>query len=245
MSPSLKRFKKNKIKPHLSRYWAIPPDHSSRFVAKMEDVLEVYSRPYDQSRPVICMDEKPLQLLGESRPRFRCTDASMVVDCEYVRNGTCSIFMFVEPLTGWMRPEVLEHRTKVDWAHQMKKLIDEDYPDAERIILVMDNLNTHNIASFYDAFPPAEARRLASKLEIHYTPEHGSWLDIAEVALSVLSHECLGNRRFETIDILDRELEAWKIRHNANRKKVDWQFTTAKARTKLKHLYPDLNSVLE
>ena len=211
----------------------------------MEDVLEVYSRPYDQSRPVVCMDEKPLQLLGESRPRFRCTDASMVVDCEYVRNGTCSIFMFVEPLTGWMRPEVLEHRTKVDWANQMKKLIDEDYPDAERIVLVMDNLNTHNIASFYDAFPPAEARRLASKLEIHYTPEHGSWLDIAEVALSVLSHECLGNRRFETIEILDRELEAWKAKHNANKKKVDWQFTTAKARTKLKHLYPDLNSVLE
>ncbi len=121
----------------MSRYWAIPPEHSARFVAKMEDVLEVYARPYDPKRPVICMDEKPMQFLGESRPKFRCSDASMVVDCEYVRNGTCSVFMFVEPLTGWMRPETLRRRTMIDWAHQMKKLIDEDYPDADKIVLVM------------------------------------------------------------------------------------------------------------
>lgn len=211
----------------------------------MEDVLEVYARPYDPKRPVICMDEKPLQFLGDSRKKFRCSDASMVVDCEYVRNGTCSIFMFVEPLTGRMRTEALDHRTMVDWAIQMKKLIDEDYPDVEKIVLVMDNLNTHTIASFYEAFEPAEARRLISKLEIHYTPEHGSWLDIAEIALSVLSHECLGKRRFENMGFLQSELEAWMVYHNSHLRKINWQFRDSDARTKLKHLYPVLNSVLE
>lgn len=211
----------------------------------MEDVLEVYARPYDPKRPVVCMDEKPMQFLGESRPRFRCSDASIVVDCEYVRNGTCSIFMFVEPLTGRMRAEALERRTKVDWARQMKKLIDADYPDAEKIVLVMDNLNTHSTASFYEAFGPEEARRLASKLEIHYTPEHGSWLDIAEVALSVLSHECLGKRRFENMEVLKSELDAWMSGRNSNPRKISWQFRSSDARIKLKHLYPNLNSVLE
>lgn len=211
----------------------------------MEDVLDVYSRPYDPKRPLICMDEKPMQFLGETRQRFRCSDASMVVDCEYVRNGTCSIFMFVEPLTGRMRAEAVEHRTKVDWAHQMRKLIEEGYADAEKIVLVMDNLNTHSIASFYEAFEPEVAHRLASKLEIHYTPEHGSWLDIAEVALSILSHECLGNRRFENMEALKKELDAWTASRNSSSSKVNWQFRTSDARIKLRRLYPDLNSVLE
>jgi len=233
------------MKPHLSRYWAIPKDHSARFVSKMEDVLEVYSREYDRKRPLICMDEKPLRLLGEVRKRILCDDGSIRIDCEYVRNGTSAIFMFVEPLTGFMRVRTLKQRTKIDWANQMKTLIDECYPDAEKIVLVMDNLNTHNISSFYEAFEPEESFRLASKLEIHYTPEHGSWLDIAEIALSVLSHECLGNRRFETIEILEDELEAWENEHNENRRKINWQFKTSDARIKLRHLYPELNSFLD
>lgn len=211
----------------------------------MEDLLKVYARPYDPKRPVICMDEKPLQFLGDLRKKFRCSDASMVVDCEYVRNGTCSIFMFVEPLTGRMRTEALDHRTVVDWAIQMKKLIDEDHSDVEKIVLGMDNLNTHAIASFYEAFEPAEARRLISKLEIHYTLEYGSWLDIAEIALSVLSHECLGKRRFENMGFLQSELEAWRVYRNSHLRKINWQFRDSDARTKLKHLYPVLNSVLE
>lgn len=207
----------------------------------MEDVLEVYSRPYDEKRPQICMDEKPFQLLKESREMIiRDSDGMRLQDGEYVRCGTCSIFMFTEPLTGWRRAEALPRRTRSDWAVQIKKLVDEDYLDAEKIVLVMDNLNTHVISSLYEAFPPEEAFRIAQKLEIHYTPKHGSWLDMAEVELSALANECLGYRRIGTIDELNEEMRVWSTERNMRQKGVDWRFTTSDARIKLKHLYPEI-----
>lgn len=207
----------------------------------MEDVLEVYSRPYDEKRPQICMDEKPFQLLKESREMIiRDSDGMRLQDGEYVRCGTCSIFVFTEPLTGWRRAEALPRRTRSDWAVQIKKLVDEDYLDAEKIVLVMDNLNTHVISSLYEAFPPEEAFRIAQKLEIHYTPKHGSWLDMAEVELSALANECLGYRRIGTIDELNEEMRVWSTERNMRQKGVDWRFTTSDARIKLKHLYPEI-----
>jgi hypothetical protein len=205
----------------------------------MEDVLEVYARPYDPSRPVVCMDEKPYQLLDEVREPIPMKSGSIKkVDSEYVRNGTCSIFIFTEPLAGWRYADALPHRTKLDWAGKIKWLLDVEYPDAEKVILVMDNLNTHTISSLYEAFPPEEALRLAKRLEIHFTPKHGSWLDIAEIELAALSAQCLGSRRIPDIDTLNKELAAWRIRRNEVQKGVNWQFTTADARIKLKRLYP-------
>ena len=207
----------------------------------MEDVLEVYSRPYDPKRPMICMDEKPYQLLGEVREPLPPQPGKVrKFDNEYERNGTCSIFMFTEPLAGWRYTEAFEHRAKKDWAHRVKWVLDNQYPDAEKIVLVMDNLNTHVISSFYETFLPEEAFRLAQRLEIHYTPKHGSWLDIAEIELSALSVQCLGDRRIPSISVLNKELSAWETRRNVNQKGVDWQFTTADARTKLKSLYPTI-----
>ena len=160
------------------------------------------------------------------------------VDSEYKREGTCSIFIFTEPLAGWRYVEALERRTKIDWAGRVKWVLDKQYPDAEKVVLVMDNLNTHDISSLYEAFPPEEAFRLAQRLEIHYTPNHGSWLDIAEIELSALAAQCLGTRRIPTIDALNRELSVWETRRNASQKGVDWHFTAADARSKLKRLYP-------
>lgn len=205
----------------------------------MEDVLEVYSRPYNPARPVICMDEKPYQLLGEVRNPIPAEPGAVEkVDSEYKREGTCSIFIFTEPLAGWRYTEALERRTKIDWAHRVKWVLDRQYPDAEKVVLVMDNLNTHVISSFYEAFPPEEAFRLAQRLEIHYTPKHGSWLDIAEIELSALAAQCLGTRRIPSIELLNKELSAWETQRNADQKGVDWHFTTDDARTKLKRLYP-------
>ena len=199
----------------------------------------MYSRPYNPARPVICMDEKPYQLLGEVREPIPAKPGSVKkVDNEYKREGTCSIFIFTEPLAGWRYVKALERRTKVDWAHQVKWVLDNQYPHAEIVVLVMDNLNTHVISSFYEAFPPEEAFRLAQRLEIHYTPKHGSWLDIAEVELSALAAQCLGDRRIPSIDALNKELAAWESKRNSDQKGVDWHFTTADARTKLKRLYP-------
>jgi len=207
----------------------------------MEDVLEVYSRPYNPKRPMICMDEKPYQLLGEVRGPLPPKPGKVKkFDNEYERKGTCSVFMFTEPLAGWRYAEAFEHRTKRDWAHRVKYVLDNQYQDAEKIVLVMDNLNTHVISSFYETFPPEEAFRLAQRLEIHYTPKHGSWLDIAEIELSALSVQCLGDRRIPSISALNTELSAWKTKRNANQKGVDWHFTTADARTKLKRLYPTI-----
>ncbi len=204
----------------------------------MEDVLAVYARPYDASRPVVCMDEKPYQLLGHLRDplpavpgRGRCEDS------QYVRHGSCSIFVWVEPLRGWRHVDAQPRRTKIDWAHQVERLLTHDYPDAETVVLVMDNLNTHTLGALYEAFEPAQAYALAQRLEIHPTPKHGSWLNIAEIELSVLTRQCL-DRRIDSLDTLNAELAAWQRHTNTSQRQVDWHFTTADARTKLRHLYP-------
>jgi len=208
----------------------------------MEDVLEVYSRPYDEKHPVVCMDEKPVQLLAEARDSITSKSTGIrYQDNEYIRNGTCSIFLFTEPLAGWRFAEAKEQRTRIDWAERIKWLIDEQYPDADKIILVCDNLNTHNIASLYEAFAPDEALRIAKRLEIHHTPKHGSWLDIAEIELSALGNQCLSKRRISNVKELNEELLAWNTERNAAQKGVNWQFTTADTRIKLEHLYPVLN----
>ena len=205
----------------------------------MEDVLDVYARPYNPEKPVVCMDEKPYQLLGHVRQPLPSRPGSTEkVDNEYERNGTCSIFIFTEPLGGWREAEALPRRAKIDWAHKVKWLLDDQYPDAEKVVLVMDNLNTHSISSLYEAFPPQEAFRLAQRLEIHFTPKHGSWLNIAECELSSLTAQCLGNRRIADIELLNKELASWHTRRNGTQKGVEWHFTTADARTKLKRLYP-------
>ena len=205
----------------------------------MEDILSVYARVYDPARPVVCMDEKPYQLLDHARdpiPAAPGRDARE--DSEYVRHGTCSIFVWVEPLAGWRRVEALQRRTRLDWAGQVKEMLTVDYPDAEAVVLVMDNLNTHNIASLYEAYEPAEAFALAQRLDIHHTPKHGSWLNIAEIELSALTSQCL-DRRISDLDVLNTELAAWQRATNADQRQVDWQFTTEDARIKLRHLYPE------
>lgn len=207
----------------------------------MEDVLDVYEMPYDPSRPVVCMDEKPYQLLGEARDSWAMRPGdNKKVDSEYVRKGTCSIFAFIEPLGGKHHVSVREHRTAVDWAEEIQYLVDDMYPDAEKIVLVMDNLNTHKPASLYKKFKPEEARRIIKKLEIHYTPKHGSWLDIAEIELNVLTRQCL-SRRIDSVEKLTSELTAWEKERNDASAKVNWQFRTKDARIKLISLYPVLD----
>jgi hypothetical protein len=207
----------------------------------MEEVLEVYARPYNEMRPVVCMDEKPYQLLEDVREPLPLKPGHPEkVDSEYQRNGTCSIFVFTEPLGGWRHVEALPQRTKKDWARKIQWLLDTEYPAAEKVVLVMDNLNTHALSSLYETFPPEEAFRLARKLEIHFTPKHGSWLDIAELELSALAAQCLGTRRISDIETLNAELSAWHTCRNQKQMGVDWQFTAADARTKLKRLYPEI-----
>lgn len=206
----------------------------------MEDVLDVYARPYDKRFPVVCMDESSVQLIGEvSTPIPAAPGHPKLVDDEYVRNGVASIFMEVEPLGGKRHVEIIERRTRVDWAHFIKGMLDERYCDAEKVVLVMDNLNTHSTTSLYEAFPPDEARRLAQRLEIHYTPKHGSWLNIAEIELSVLKRQCL-TRRIPCMEQMRSEVRVWNSDRNNRQTKVDWQFTTGDARIKLKRLYPKL-----
>ena len=222
--------------------WCIPPKQNADFVAHMEDVLEVYSRPFNEKIPVVCMDEKPYQLLDELFKPIPMSETNHTekYDCEYVRKGSCSIFMFTEPLGQWRECHALPRRTCEDWAKQVKWLVDEVYPDAEKIVLVMDNLNTHTKASLYKTFSPAEAFRLAQKLEIHYTPKHGSWLDIAEIELSALSVQALLGKRIPSIDKLNETLSSWSKKRNNSQKGISWQFTTDDARIKLKHLYPEI-----
>lgn len=205
----------------------------------MEDVLDIYELPYNPDLPVVCMDEKPYQLLGEARESWAMRPGNnKKIDFEYTRNGTCSIFTFVEALAGRHHVRVREHRTAIDWAEEIKYLVDERYPDAQKIILVMDNLNTHKPASLYKVFPPEEARRIIKKLEIHYTPKHGSWLNIAEIELNVMTRQCL-SQRIASIDVLRSELSAWTNERNNGKSKVNWQFTTKDARIKLVSLYPE------
>lgn len=218
----------------------IPPKANAEFVCAMEDVLEVYKRPHDPQRPVVCLDEVSKQLVGETRtPIPPGVGRPRRVDYEYERKGTANLFMVFEPLAGKRWVKVTERRTAKDFAEVIRELVDERYPQAKKIVLVMDNLNTHKLASLYEAFEPTEARRLLERLELHHTPKHGSWLNMAETELSVLSRQCL-RRRIADIKTLTREVRAWEKQRNKAKCRVDWQFTTRKARIKLKRLYPSL-----
>lgn len=224
----------------MSKYWKIPPEANAAFVASMEEVLAVYQRPYTASCPVVCMDESSKQLIGEVHPPIPLAPGhGQILDHEYVRNGVAEIFVEVEPLTGRRHVEVTEHRTRKDWAHFIKGMLEERYPTAPKVCLVMDNLNTHGLASLYETFPPDEARRLAERLEIHYTPKHGSWLNIAEIELSALSSQCL-NRRIPSLTFMRAEVAAWQAHRNTRGAPIHWQFTTDDARIKLARLYPKL-----
>ena len=203
----------------------------------MEDVLDVYKRPYDPKRPNVCLDETSKQLIGETRTPVPAGPGQPArYDYEYKRNGVANLFMMFEPLAGKRHVKVTERRTKVDWAYCVREMVDQIYPDAEQIVLVMDNLNTHNKSSLYEAFEPAEAKRIADKLEIHYTPKHGSWLDMAEIELGVLARQCL-SRRIDNSEQLKDEVAAWQLTRNTAEAKVNWRFTTEDARIKLKRLY--------
>lgn len=220
--------------------WCIPPEQNAEFVCAMENVLEVYHRPFDANRPVVCMDETSKQLVKETRamqPAARGRAAR--IDYEYERNGTANVFMFVEPLAGWRKVSVTERRTRSDWAEQVRELVDVCYPSAERITLVMDNLNTHHVSSLYEAFPPVEARRVMERLEIVYTPKHGSWLNIAEIELGVLNRQCMGERIGERAELIEKT-GVWEVERNRATARIDWQFTTADARIRLRRLYPKL-----
>ena len=231
---------KNDLKPWLQKQWVIPPQANAEFVCAMEDVLEVYKRPHNPERPVVCLDETSKQLIGETRtPIPAAPGRPERIDYEYERHGTANLFMLFEPLAGWRHVEVTDRRTAVDFATVLRDLSDRYYPQAQKIVLVMDNLNTHKLASLYEAFAPEEARRLAERFEIHYTPKHGSWLDMAETELSVLARQCL-KRRIDNRDDLKREVAAWEKRRNEAESVVDWRFTTANARIKLKRLYPSI-----
>jgi len=204
----------------------------------MEDVLDVYCRPYDPHRPVVCLDESPKELRAHVRPPLPVEPGKpQRIDDHYERHGTRNLFIACEPLRGWREIKVTERRTKQDFAHFVLELVDVHYPNAERIVLVMDNLNTHRPASLYEAFEPAEAKRIWDRLEIHYTPKHGSWLNIAECELSVLSRQCTGGRIPDEQTLID-EVTAWRDERNADTARIEWRFTTADARIKLKHLYP-------
>jgi len=206
----------------------------------MEDILGVYHMPYDSCYPVVCMDESCKQLVGEVRDPIPCKPGQPKrMDDEYVRKGVVEVFMAVEPLAGKRHVAATERRTRKDWAQQIKEMLDNRYPDAIKVRLVMDNLNTHNIASLYETFEPQEARRLAERLDIHYTPKHGSWLNMAEIELSALKGQCL-NRRIPDMATMQAEVAAWETNRNNRIRKIDWQFTTADARVKLKRLYQKL-----
>ena len=233
-------LKKNQLKPWLKECWCIPPKGSADFVCAMEDVLEVYHRQFQEHEVLVCLDETSKQLVQETRqPRLPRPRAAMAYDHEYRRNGVSNLFMLFAPLEGWRRVEVTDRRTRTDWAKVVRKLVDEDYADKDRIVLVMDNLNTHHPASLYQAFEPAEARRIAERLEIHYTPKHGSWLNMAEIELGVLSRQCL-DRRIPSQEVLAQETGAWQEQRNREAVRVDWRFTTQDARIKLKSLYPSI-----
>ena len=233
-------LQRHSLRPHLSEYWCIPPHEDAEFVAAMEDVLDVYHQPFNPKAPLWCMDEKPYQLLGESREPLPMRPGDVTkVDDEYKRNGTVSVFCFIQPHSGKILHSVEPTRTAVDWAEKIKYLIDDINPDADKIILVCDNLNTHSLASLYKAYPPEEARRLARKLEVHYTPKHGSWLDIAEIGINIMTRECL-NRRIGGMEELRKELKAWNEAYDKDPTEINWQFSNEISRVKLKSLYPDI-----
>jgi transposase len=220
--------------------WCIPPKYDAEFVCAMENVLAVYKRPYDPDHPVVCLDENSKQLVGEIAPPIPAAPGRVECrDYEYVRNGTANLFMLVEPLRGWRNVNVTSRRTKLDFAGQMKELVDVHYPQAKKITLVMDNLNTHRMSCLYEAFAPEEARRIIEKIEVVHTPKHGSWLNMAECELSVLEKQCLGERLGDETT-LRQHVTIWNTDRNNRSKKIDWQFGTANARIKLRRLYPQI-----
>jgi len=222
----------------LKEEWCIPPKEDAAFVCNMEDVLEVYTQPYDPQHPLICMDEMPKQLLMDTQETLPMQPGQPErVDYSYKRGGVADLFMLFEPLAGKRHIEIADQRRRMEWAEVMRILSDELYPEAEKIVVVLDNLNTHVLSAFYLAFEPQEARRLVERFELHYTPKHGSWLNMAEIELSVLSRQCL-DRRIPDKERLTQEVKAWEIQRNSEIVKVHWQFTTADARIKLKSLYP-------
>ena len=222
----------------MKEQWCLPPEQDAEFVCAMEDVLEVYHRPFDEKRPVITLDESSKQLIGETVQPWPAEPGQPErFDYEYVRNGTANLFMISEPLLGWRAVQVTERRTAKDFAEVVRWLAEDVHPEAEKLVLVMDNLNTHKPASLYEAFPAEQARRIVERLEIHYTPKHGSWLNVAEIELSVLTRQCL-NRRIASMDELRKEVAAWEEDRNEKQVEVRWRFTTADARVKLHRLYP-------
>ncbi len=222
--------------------WVIPPEENGEFVARMEDILDLYQRPYNPKMPVVCLDEKPVQLVQDTRQPLRIQPGRpQKVDYEYKREGVANIFLHAEPLAGWRKVNVRKQRTGQDWAQEIKDLLDIDYPQADKVCLVCDNLNTHKLGSLYKTFAPEEARRLARRLEIHYTPRHGSWLNMAEIELSALSQQGL-SERIPGMVTLSQVTTVWVMQRNERQKGVDWQFKTADARIKLKRLYPQIQS---
>ncbi len=224
------------------QYWVIPPKSDSEFTASMEDILDTYAMPYNESIPVVCMDEQSIQLLNETRPSINGTkEHPQRVDYEYERAGTACIFMFVEPLAGWRKVSVRKQRTKIDWAFEIAELLQTTrYIKAEKVILVCDNLNTHTRGAFYEAFPAEKAREIIKRIEFRYTPKHGSWLNISENELSSMTRQCLKNRHFGNIDILRKQTETWANKINEKQRGVEWQFTIQDARCKLKSIYPKI-----
>lgn len=223
------------------QYWVISPNADAEFVAHMEEVLETYEKAYDPAHPVLCMDEQPVQLLKETRRPIKATQThGKRVDYEYERNGTASIFMFVEPLAGYRQATARAHRTKVEWALEVAHLLDTRYVNGEIVTLVMDNLNTHTKGAFYEAFEPDKAKAYLQRLSFCYTPKHGSWLNVAECELSCLTRQCLRDRRVGELDVLQSEIAIWSQKTNAKQRGVDWQFKIGDARRKLKRLYPKI-----
>jgi hypothetical protein len=224
-------------------YWVIPPEQDAEFVACMEDVLATYEKAYDPKHPVLCMDEQPVQLLKETRKPIAATaEHGRRVDYEYERNGTASIFMFAEPLSGFRRATARSHRTKADWAIEVAGLLDTRYADCAGVTLVCDNLNTHSKGAFYEAFQPEKARGYVERITFCYTPKHGSWLNVGECELSCLTSQCLKDRRISDLAELQREIAAWSDKTNAKQRGVDWQFRIGNARVKLKRLYPKIKT---
>ncbi len=233
-------LKKNDLKPWQSKAWCVGPGGDGNYVYRMEDVLDVYMQPYDPNRPQVCLDEGSVQFLSEKREALPMEPGKVrKIDYEYEREGYCSIFLACEPLKGKTITQVTERRTKKDFAHFLRHVVDDSYPHAEQIVLVMDNLNTHQLGTLYEVFPPEEARRLCKKLDIHYTPLHGSWLNMAEIELSVLGRQAL-HGRLKDMNSVQERVSAWQAQRDAHPVTINWRFTTQDARIKLKRLYPSL-----
>jgi hypothetical protein len=230
----------NELKPWIKKQWCIPTAPDAEFVYHMEDVLDVYTRPSDPTRPLVCMDEINTQLLADIRDPLPMEPGKPVrEDYEYERHGVCNVFLACEPLVGRRVTMVTENRTKVQWAQFMRQLADEHYPHADKIVLVMDNLNTHSLAALYEVFPREQARRLCQRFEVHYTPKHGSWLNMAEIELSALDRPCL-SQRFDSLEQATQHITTWTTRRNQRQVTINWRFTTEDASVKLKHLYPSI-----